>query len=78
MHAIFLFIHLVFASVFYFFGKIPETAIFAILGIVFFFVFGPFDFKKKEASPVRQDAKLIALEARKQAILFLKTGTYYL
>lgn len=78
MHAIFLFIHLVFASVFYFFGKIPETAIFAILGVVFFFVFGPFDFKKKPPAPAGDDSKKIALEARRHAIRFLKSGTYYL
>lgn len=80
MYVLFLFIHLVFAAVFYFFNRIPESAAFVILGAAFFFAFGPFDFKKKPPSDAENGigASKIASEAKGQAIRFLKSGTYYL
>lgn len=80
MYVLFLFIHLVFAAVFYFFDRILETAAFVILGTAFFFAFGPFDFKKKapKDADLGMGASKIASEAKGQAMLFLKSGTYYL
>lgn len=79
MYALFLFIHLVFSAVFYFFDRIPETVVFLVLGAVFFFAFGPFDFKKKAVvdTPDIGSSK-IASHVRENALRFLKSGTYYL
>ncbi|MDQ1343819.1 MAG: hypothetical protein QG650_539 [Patescibacteria group bacterium] len=78
MYVLFLFIHLVFAAVFYFFDRFPEAVIFLILGAVFFFAFGPFDFKKKTAQPASLGVSKIASHARAHALSFFKTGTYYI
>lgn len=78
MYALFLFIHLVFSAVFYFFDRLPETVVFLILGAVFFFAFGPFDFKKKSAEAPEIGSSKIASHAREHALRFLKSGTYYL